>query len=56
MVFAGGMPPDVEKEVMMEESAEVEEPSPEAEEPSPEVKKETVAEQSTDSGSLPPKL
>ena len=49
MVFAGGMPPDVEKEVMMEESAEVEEPSPEAEEPSPEVKKETVAEQSTDS-------
>ena len=39
MVFAGGMPPDVEKEVMMEQSAEVEEPSPE-------VKKETVAEQS----------
>ena len=49
MVFAGGMPPDVEKEVMMEQSAEVEEPSPEVEEPSPEVKKETVAEQSTDS-------
>ena len=49
MVFAGGMPPDVEKEVMMEQSAEVEEPSPEAEEPSPEVKKETVAKQSPDS-------
>ena len=50
MVFAGGMPPDVEKEAMMEQSAEVEEPSPEAEEPSTEVKKETVAEQSPDSG------
>ena len=49
MVFAGGMPPDVEKEVMMEQSAEVEEPSPEVKEPSPEVKKETVAEQSPDS-------
>ncbi len=57
VVLAGGMPPDVEKEAMMEQSAEAEEPSTEAKEtssevkegPSPEVKKETVAEQSPDS-------
>jgi opacity protein-like surface antigen len=50
MVLAGGMPPDVEKEAMMEQSAEAEELSSEVKEPSTEVKKETVAEQSPDSG------
>ncbi len=57
VVLAGGMPPDVEKEAMMEQSAEAEETSTEAketssevkEEPSTEVKDEAVAEQSPDS-------
>ena len=60
VVLAGGMPPDVEKEAMMEQSAEAEEPSTEAketssevkEEPSTEVKDEAVVEQISDSVEL----
>lgn len=48
VVLAGGMPPDVKKEAMVEQSVEVEEPSPEVMEPTPGVKEETVEEQSAE--------